>query len=154
MSLLEKARKLAEAEKEREPVDWNAERDWWLAALGDFYQQAEAWLAPLREQGLVSFKKIPVQLSEENIGTYAADELVLEFGLQAIVLEPKGTLVVGARGRVNVFRRGSRAEQVMLILSGSKQEPRWDIWPTRNPRQRKPREQSSFEEVLDRLLEV
>ena len=42
----------------------------------------------------------------------------------------------------------------MLILSGSKQEPRWDIWPSRDPRQRKHLEQPSFEEMLDRLLEV
>ena len=91
--------------KERQPMDWNAERDWWLAALGELYQQMEAWLTPLREQGLVSSKKIPIQLSEENIGTYAADGLVLEFGPQAIILEPKGTLIVGARGRVDVFRR-------------------------------------------------
>ena len=146
MSLEEKARKLAEAKKDRGQVDWNAQRDRWLAALGTLYQQIEAWLAPLREQGLVSSKRIPVQLSEENIGAYTAPELVLEFGTEAIVLEPRGTLIVGARGRVDVFRRGSRSDQIMLILSDSEQGPRWDIWPTRDPRQRKPMEGPSFEE--------
>ena len=154
MSLMEKARKLAEAKKQGEQVDWDAERHWWLHALEALYQQIEAWLAPLREQGLVSLATIPVQLTEENIGTYTANELVLEFGPQAVVLEPQGTLVIGARGRVDVFRRGSRLDPIMLILSGSKEEPHWTIWLSRDPRQRKPMSQPSFEETLDMLLEV
>ncbi|MGA2617591.1 MAG: hypothetical protein ABSF26_08285 [Thermoguttaceae bacterium] len=153
MSLEKTAKKLAEAKKQREEVDWNAERDWWLAALGALYNQIEVWLAPLREQGLVSSARVPVQLSEEKIGTYTADQLVLEFGPEAIVLEPKGCLIVGARGRVDVFRRGSRGEQVMLVLSGSKAEPRWEIWPNRDPRQRKVVRKASFEKLLETLLQ-
>ncbi len=154
MSLEETAMKLAEAKRQREEVDWNAERDWWLSALEDLYRQIEVWLAPLQQKGLVVSSRVPVQLSEEKMGTYTADELVLEFGPQEIVLEPKGTLIVGACGRVDVFRRGARGEQVMLILSGSKAEPRWEIWPTRNPRQRKAMEQPSLEGLLETMLEV
>jgi len=154
MSLEETAMKLAEAKKQREGVDWNVERDCWLAAIGELYHRIEAWLAPLQQKGLVACSRIPVQLFEEKIGAYTADSLVLEFGPHEIVLEPKGTLIVGARGRVDVFRRGSRGGQIMLILSGSKEEPRWEIWPTRDPRQRKAMEQPSFEEMLETLLEV
>lgn len=154
MSLEEKAKQLAEAKKRREPVDWNAERDWWLAALEALYRRIEAWLAPLHRQGLVACSRVSIELSEEDIGTYAADELVLEFGPEAIVVEPQGTLIVGARGRVDVFRRGARSEPIMLILAGAKDNPHWEIWPTRDPRQRKPLEQSTFEGMLDTLLEV
>ena len=154
MSLEETAMKLAEAQKQREGVDWDAERDWWLSALEDLYRQIEAWLAPLQKKGLVVSKRVPVQLAEEKIGTYTADELLLEFGPEEIVLEPQGTLIVGARGRVDVFRRGSRREQIMLIVSGSKEEPRWEIWPSRDPRQRRALEQPSFEAMLETLLEV
>ncbi|MEO5731331.1 MAG: hypothetical protein ABI134_01785 [Byssovorax sp.] len=154
MSLEEKAKKLAEAEKERVNVDWNAERDWWLKALNALHQEIEAWLTPLKQKGLVAIKKTPVRLSEENIGAYAADALVLEFGPQGIVLQPAGTLIVGARGRVDMFRRGSRGEPLMLILAGSKQAAKWEIWPTRDPRQRKPMDQSTFEGVLESMLEA
>ena len=154
MSLEEKAKMLAEVEKKREPVDWNAARDSWLAALNALYHQIETWLAPLQQKGLVASKRVPVQLSEEKIGVYEADELVLEFGDQGIVLEPKGTLIVGACGRVDVFRRGSRSEQIMLILSGPGEKSRWEIWPTRDPRQRKLMKQASFERMLETLLEV
>ena len=154
MSLEETAMKLAEAKKQREVVDWKAERDWWLSALGDLYDRIEAWLAPLQQKDLVVCTRIPIQLSEEKIGGYTADELVLEFGPEGIILEPKGTLIVGARGRVDVFRRGFRREQIMLILGGPKEEPRWEIWPSRDPRQRKVLEQLSFEGMLETLLEV
>lgn len=154
MSLEEKARKLAEAEKESTPVDWNAEREWWLEALRALHGQITEWLAPLQQKGLLTIKKTPVRLSEEHIGAYAADALVLEFGPQAIVLEPKGTLIIGARGRIDIFRRGYRSDQVMLILSGPKEERLWEIWPTRDPRQRKRMDQTSFESLLETLLEV
>jgi hypothetical protein len=154
MSLEEKAKKLAEAEKQRANVDWNAERDWWLGALDSLYRDIKGWLAPLEQKGLVVIKTTPVRLSEENIGAYAANALVLEFGPQGIVLEPKGTLIIGARGRVDLFRRGARGEPLMLILSGSKDAPRWEIWLTRDPRQRKPMDQPSFEDVLESLLEA
>ncbi len=112
------------------------------------------WLEPLRQQGLVTCSRVLIQLSEEKIGTYQAEEMVLEFGPEAIVLEPIGTLIVGARGRVDVFRRGARSEPIMLILSGPKEDPRWEIWLSRDPRQRRPLDQASFEGALDTLLEV
>ena len=154
MSLAEKAKRLAEVEKQHMPVDWNAERDWWLATLDALYREIEGWLAPLKQQGTIAIKRLPVRLSEENIGVYTTDSLVLEFGLHGIVLEPKGTLIVGARGRVDVFRRGSRGEPIMLILSGPNDAPRWEIWTTRDPRHRKPMDQPSFEGVLESMLET
>jgi hypothetical protein len=154
MSLEEKAKKLAEAEKLQASVDWNAERDWWLAALRALYSEIDGWLSPLQEKGLVAIKRTPVRLSEEHIGVYAADALVLQFGLQGIVLEPKGTLIVGSRGRIDLFRRGARGEPIMLILSGSKEAPGWQIWPTRDPRERKPLNKSTFEGIVEGLLEA
>jgi hypothetical protein len=154
MSLEEKAKKLAEVEKQRENIDWNAERDWWLEALNALHQEIEGWLTPLKQKGFVAIKKTPVRLSEENIGAYAANALVLEFGPQGIVLQPAGTLIMGARGRVDMFRRGFRGEPLMLILTGSKEAAKWEIWPTRDPRQRKPMDQPTFEGVLESMLEA
>jgi hypothetical protein len=154
MSLEEKAKRLAELKAQSERFDPIVERAWWIGALSGLYTDVEMWLEPLRQKGLVTCRKAPVQLSEEKIGTYEAEEMLLEFGPEAIVLEPIGTLIAGARGRVDVFRRGARREQIMLILGGPKGQPRWEVWPTRDPRQRKPLDQASFEGVLDTLLEV
>jgi len=155
MSLEEKAKKLAELNARSEQFDPIAERNWWIGKLARLRTDVGRWLGPLRQKGQVTFDSVPLQLSEEKIGTYEVEELVLEFGPEAIVLEPRGTLIAGARGRVDVFRRGSRMEQIMLILSGpTKEEARWEIWPSRDPRQRKPLDQASFEAALDTLLEV
>ena len=154
MSLEEKARKLAELKARSEQFDPIVEIAWWIDKLSRLYVGVEMWLEPLRQKGLVAFGRVQVQLTEEGIGTYPAEEMILSFGSEAIVLEPRGTLIAGARGRVDVFRRGARREQIMLILIGPKEDPRWEIWPSRDPRQRKPLDQASFEDVLDTLLEA
>jgi hypothetical protein len=155
MSLAEKAKKLAELKARSEQFDPIVECNWWIGVLSRLYVQVEMWLEPLRQEGLVTCSRLQVQLTEEKIGTYPANELVLQFGPEEIILEPIGTLIAGARGRVDVFRLGARSEQIMLILSGAKkEEARWEIWPSRDPRQRKPLDQASFEAALDTLLEV
>ena len=94
-----------------------------------------------------------MRLSEEHVGAYAANALVLTFTNEAIVLEPKGTLIVGARGRVDVFQRGARGSQVvMFILGGPKEAPEWTIWPTRDPRSRLPLDEHNFKALLESLL--
>lgn len=154
MSLEDKARKLAEQEKNTPPVDWNAERDWWLDQLRELHAKIRSWLSALVAQGLVTIQDAPMRLSEEHIGVYAANALVLTFTNQAIVLEPKGTIIVGARGRIDVFLRGSRGSQVvMLLLSGPKECPQWTIWPERDPRSHQKLDESTFKELLNSLLQ-
>jgi hypothetical protein len=153
MSLEEKAKRLAEARKP-EAFDWNAARELWLSNLRDLHDKITAWLEPLRAQNLVTLRKTPVRISEEHLGAYAADALVLEFGDEGVVLEPAGAVVVGAMGRVDVYRRGNRPRAVMLLLGGPKETPVWHIWPTQDPRDQGPLTQQSFEALLESLLGI
>lgn len=153
MGLEDKARKLAEQKKDQAPINWDAEREWWLEELRKLHANVRQWLSSLVQENLVDIRSTPVRLSEEHIGAYAADALVLEFTGQGIVLEPKGTVIVGARGRVDVFLRGQRgAQPVMLILGGPKDAAYWSIWPTRDPGTRQTLDESTFKSLLDALL--
>jgi len=153
MSLEEKARQLAQRKTTQKEVDWPAERDWWLKQLRALHEQVRQWLAPLVGQGLVEIETRPVRLNEENIGAYAAEALILNFSGEAVVLDPQGTLIVGARGRVDVYRRGYRgAQPVMLILGGERDAPVWTIWATRDPATRRPLDEASLRELVDSLL--
>jgi len=152
MSLEDKARKLAQQKKDELPVDWTAERDWWLERLRQLFAQIAEWLRPLIDEGVVATKLVPKRLSEEHIGVYAAEAMVLDFSGEGIVLDPQGTVIVGARGRVDAYRRGAAAQPTMLILSGPKATPTWEIWPSRDPRQRQPLNEASFKSLLDALL--
>lgn len=153
MSLEEKARKLAEQKKRTEAIDWDAEGRWWQQQLEELYRKISTWLRPLETEGVLTLRRAPMQLSEQHIGTYDADALVLEFSGEGVVLEPQGTLVVGARGRVDVFRRGRRGSQpVMLILSGSKEEATWKIWYSRDPQQRQELNEANFKTLVESFL--
>jgi hypothetical protein len=152
MSLEEKARKLAEQKKVEKAVDWAAERDWWLEQLRKLYAQLDEWLRPLKQEGTVAIKFTPKRLSEEQIGAYAVEAMVLDFSGEGVVFDPQGTLILGARGRVDVYRRGRAAQPVMFILSGDKNTPTWEIWPSRDPRQRQTLTDASFKSLLESLL--
>ncbi|MBL4684017.1 MAG: hypothetical protein JKY37_05470 [Nannocystaceae bacterium] len=107
----------------------------------------------LVDEGLVEISRARIRLSEENIGVYGVDALVLTFGSVAIVLNPMGTLMVGSRGRIDLYRRGRRgAQSAMLILSGSKKDASWAIWQSRDPRDEDPLSWKTFERALERLL--
>lgn len=151
MSLEEKAKRLAEAKK-LEAFDWIAARKLWLSCLQERHETIAKWLGPLEAKNLVALRKVPVRISEEHVGVYGADALVLEFGDEGVVLEPMGANVSGARGRVDVFRRGNRPRAMMILLTGPKEAPIWEIWPSPDPRDRVQLNQQSFETLLESLL--
>lgn len=153
MSLEEKARLLAERKKQEGPVDWAAERDWWISSLEALYEDVGNWLAPLVDEGVLTLQRTSTQLTEENIGTYTAPGLVLELSGEAVVLEPLGTLLIGSHGRVDVFRRGRRGKQTpILVLTRKGDEPVWTIWPSRDPRDRQALSEVAFKALVDSLL--
>jgi len=41
-----------------------------------------------------------VELDEEQIGSYQAPQMIVTIGRKAVRLEPVGTFIIGAKGRV------------------------------------------------------
>ena len=99
------------------------------------------------EKNSLSLHRTSHQLTEEKIGTYDAPGLEIETKGQVVVLEPVGTIVVGARGRVDAFRQGNRQRSVMLMLTSPDV---WELWTTRD--NRRPLTSSTFQALLDDLL--
>lgn len=152
MPLDQKARELADRQNRETPIDWEANKAWWLEKLEALYGEIEAWLKPLADQDLVDASRDSVPLTEEHIGTYEADVLLLDFSGKIIVLEPRGTLLIGSRGRVDVFLRGHRARPIMLILEGDRDSASWGIWKSRHPRDRLDLTKDTFEKAVEDLL--
>ena len=153
MSLEDKARELAQAKASQDSIDWGDRQRRWLSEVCKVYEQVIAWLAPLQNEGVVKIQTARKTLSEENIGRYDVDILVLDFSGEAVVLEPIGTIIVGARGRIDIFRRGRPADPTMLLLSGSLDAPSWQLWPTsRDPARPCPFDEASFKDLLTSLL--
>ena len=98
-------------------IDWTKQRDEWLAYLDQLYTLIEATLHEYIASGQIrcSFKEI--ELNEEDIGSYVARQLVLKIGGQEIDFKPVGTLLIGMKGRVDVYGPAGTA---IIVLVNSK----------------------------------
>jgi hypothetical protein len=97
-------------------IDWDNERKEWLDYLDKLYQKIESLLDKYVSAGQIQREYRPVELNEENIGSYSARQMVLRIGRQSVVLEPIGTLLVGSKGRVDIIGPAGKA-QLLLVDS-------------------------------------
>lgn len=83
-------------------IDWQSEKTAWLAALEDFYSKVEEFLQPYIAQKKIHLDFGSLVLDEEGIGQYPARHASIRFGSNQIRLEPVGTNLIGAKGRVDL----------------------------------------------------
>lgn len=142
--LLQKKQKQQEAGG---AVDWDDRRNKYLAAIQDLYQQIEKMLAEPIQKKTVTLQRRSKQLSENFIGTYAADDLILVVGDEQVRFSPRGRNIVGASGRVDVV--GERGEAMMILKPDSK----WEVVQTRQPTLNSvPFDDSAFAGVLQSVM--
>jgi hypothetical protein len=107
-----------EQEKSETPtIDWNKEKDEWLAYLEKLYTIFEECLSEYSKKGIVAIEYQDIEIIEENIGTYQARSMIIKLGNEQIKLKPIGTNLIGAKGRVDIT---GRVGSVMLILVDSR----------------------------------
>ena len=95
-------------------VDWEKERDEWLRYLEVLYEKVNNFLSGYVASGQIRLEYETVRLDEEHIGSYAAKQMVIGIGRQKVSLVPIGTLLVGAKGRVDVIGPAGRAA-ILLV---------------------------------------
>lgn len=95
-------------------IDWSSIKDDWLLALNDLYQQIEVWLSEYLEQDRVRLSYSKIDIEEENLGSYSAPSLIMEYLEQKIVFQPITALPFGAHGRVDI--KSSKNTQPILLM--------------------------------------
>ena len=84
-------------------AQFQARRSIWLAKLSALFEVIEyRWLEDLVDSGQVEITHETTKLSEEYIGEYEAPEIMIRIANSIVRLEPRGTLIVGAAGRVDM----------------------------------------------------
>ena len=82
-------------------IDWEAKRDGWIKAVNDLYTTIEDdFLEAAKEDVQIDHQEKVVK--ENNIGEYTIKELILRVGDEQVIFSPKGTNIVGAKGRIDV----------------------------------------------------
>jgi hypothetical protein len=126
MTLKDTLRKLQEGPQ----LDAQAVVEEWQKAVGDFLGQIREFLKEYRESGAILIQDGQVQLREDLLGGYSAPNMALRAGPATIRVEPVGRVVVGATGRVDLYRMGRAAEsqRVIALREGiSPQGSRWNL---------------------------
>jgi hypothetical protein len=136
--------------KKQEPsdaIDWDERRNSYLAAVNDLYQQIETLLAEPIQQKTVKHQRRSKQLTENYIGTYSVDDLILVIGGEQVRFSPRGRNIVGAAGRVDVV--GERGEAALIVRPDST----WGFVQTRQPTlQVVPLDESTLTDILKLVM--
>jgi hypothetical protein len=138
-------KKKDESEKQQNSINWDARRQRWQKAIGTLYKSIEKWLRDAIDQNIVAVNYIDTTIEEEYIGQYPIRILRLDVGAERVVFEPKGTLIMGASGRVDVTGKEGTIRLVLI-------DDEWYITARDIPRQQWPLIKETFDDLLRQLL--
>lgn len=108
-------REKAKESERAEQVDWAARRSQWLSRLSEFYVLIDSYLADFVKAGEIKVEHSTVFINEEHIGRYSAESRIISLGNHKVNLLPVGTLLIGARGRVDMVGPAGTSK---FILTG------------------------------------
>lgn len=106
------------------PFDWEKEKQEWISAVDNLYDSITKWLAPFTS-GTDSQIKISLEekiAKEEEYGSYVIKKMSIVIKGQQVVLDPIGTMLIGAKGRVDM--EGSYGKIRFLLVDKTLKEPR------------------------------
>jgi hypothetical protein len=135
MPLRDTLRRLGEKQNSDSPFDRERAIQEWREAVVRLYDQIREFLKDFLDEGTITLRGITlVQLSEESLGQYPISMMSLVAGPAVIEIKPVGRMIVGATGRVDLYRqgRGSANERVM-VLRTSNPSNKPDTWELNIP---------------------
>jgi hypothetical protein len=105
-----------------EEIDWEKRRDDWIKNLDLFYDKIKKYLKKYIDTGDVTFRTVKKSINEEQIGVYDVDKLIIRFKGNEVVFEPVGTILIAARGRVDM--EGNAGDVRFVLVDKNSDGPR------------------------------
>jgi hypothetical protein len=155
MSLREKLRQLNQLTEDANPEEAISS---WRETVASLYAKVRQFLAEYERDGLVQFETRVVSRSEDVLGTYDIDMLLVHMGLRAVVFSPVARYDLGGDGRADMYVQGHVGQALRLRwLASPAPDGTWAIElksPRSNARtkQTRPLAKLTIEEGLDLLL--
>ncbi|MCX7049432.1 MAG: hypothetical protein NTX50_28600 [Candidatus Sumerlaeota bacterium] len=98
------------------PVNWEAKKQTWLEEIDQFYANIKKWLSGLEKKKLLSYLVSSLTIQEDYFGEYKVESLAILIGKQRVVFYPKGAVIVGAEGRIDI--RGEKSARTVILRKG------------------------------------
>ena len=155
MSLEEKLTKIKqETETQGSGFDWNRRREQWVNKFDELLQSAEVYFSPLAEKNLVKLVRYQLTINEENIGIYNIPGLRILINRFEFLIEPMGTLLIGAYGRADLVFY-NKNQNVMLVLTGdSFESSTWKIVNSKSPLVVEEFSMQKIESIIEKWLDI
>ena len=96
------------------PIDWDKELKEWLDYLDQFKDSIADYLSEYIDQNKVTLEFVTKRIDEQEIGSYEVDIITIIIGNTRVRLEPIGTLLIGAKGRVDM--RGPKGTVKFVLV--------------------------------------
>ena len=97
-----------------EQIDWGKRRDEWLQSLNEIYGQIQNWLNDFEENDVISLEYKNKEINEEHIGIYNTSKMIIKIASEQILLDPIGTLLIGAKGRIDMKGKNGTIKIVLV----------------------------------------
>ncbi len=94
-------------------IDWTKKKDEWLVKLNELYLHIDSWLKEFEEDA-VSIQYLDKEMNEEHIGIYTTKKMILRIANEQVVLDPVGTRIIGAAGRVDMRGKNGKVKFILV----------------------------------------
>ncbi|MCL2193413.1 MAG: hypothetical protein FWB78_08465 [Treponema sp.] len=111
----------------------------WKDFLKSLFSEMEGWIKSYVDKGLIKISTKKYPLYEEFYGEYEVDAIVLTFKEKAVYFEPIGTMLVGAKGRVDV--KSEYGTRSLILVDKDSDGPNIKINVFTSERERKEHEE-------------
>lgn len=109
-------------EKEKNKLDPEKEKQEWFQYTKSLFDSIRDYLASHIKDGSIEYKSSTIEMYEELLGKYEIEKHDIIIGNKTIELIPIGTILLGAKGRVDM-KLGSRICRLVLV-NKDQTEPR------------------------------
>ncbi|MCP4347995.1 MAG: hypothetical protein GY795_21025 [Desulfobacterales bacterium] len=96
-------------------IDWEQIKTEWLENLNKLYENIKSWL----EEFDIRINYSDIELNEESLGIYNAKKMIIAISDEQILIEPVGTRIIGAKGRVDMKGKSGKIT-ILLVPEESK----------------------------------
>lgn len=158
MGLKEKLVKLSEINKYRADRLQRV-REIWNREVSALYEEIENWFAEYSKDGYISVSRGYSEPESSESGEVFFVPPVLELNLGggvSVILEPSGTNVIGAFGKIDLYLRGHKDKKILLLLikeEDADEKFHWEVWENRKQQEQILFDKKTFEQILEQWLE-
>lgn len=125
--------------KQKQEIDWEKRKIEWTEKLDILYGNINDWLSEYIKSNRIELNYIDYPMFEEALGSYSSKKLEIKFGDNIATLTPIGTILIGARGRVDLS--GKKGKIKFILTDKDSNKPNITVRIIGTPEEEKKREE-------------